>query len=117
MDGRKVDLETMMAERGIPSPPLPHPVLDSIANDKNEGIGQVIPPYVGDDQSSMPHILPKGQIPEVLKKKAAEERMEKEDAAADAEVEAAMKSLGEDEDEDPSAPKAGEDVSSDAGDK
>jgi len=88
-DGSKLDVETLEVTPNLPSPPLPNFPLDSIANDKNKGIGEVIPPYVGDDQSSMPAVLPPGKLPAVLEKKAEEDRAALE--AKQAEEEAAKK--------------------------
>jgi hypothetical protein len=95
-DGHHVDLETLEVVKGIPSPPMPSFPTDSAANDKPWG--EKIPPYVGDDQNSLPAVLPEGKLPEVLETKAAEER-----AAAEAEDEAALKAIADagDEEVDP----------------
>lgn len=128
MDGRKVDLDTLEASAPQAIPPLPHPPLDSVALDKNAGMGEIIPPYVGDDQNSLPNVLPPGQIPEVLRKKAIEEAAEaqaKAEAAEhvgpetedDAKIDAALEALATDDDEG-SATSGQEEVSSgEKGDK
>jgi hypothetical protein len=91
-DGHHIDLETLEVAKGIPSAPLPKFPLDSAANDKPWG--EKIPPYVGDDQNSLPAVLPEGKLPEVLEKKAAEER-----AVAEAEDEAVLKAITDTGDE------------------
>lgn len=60
-DGRIVDIRTgNVAPRGA-SPALPRPVLDSIANDK-QNVGQQMPQYVGGDVEGTP-----GEEPTLLK--------------------------------------------------
>lgn len=68
-DGRLVDLETLTPGRAPPSPPLPHPLLDSVANDKNFKMPpgfKFIPPYMS-DETSMTQVLPDGEKPALLK--------------------------------------------------
>lgn len=57
-DGRRVDLNTLESSPTLPSAPLPHPPLDSAANDS---------PHVGEHMPQM-----KGGIPEMLASEAAE---------------------------------------------
>src|SRR5271156_5153081 len=67
-DGRLVDLNTLEAAPRTPAEPKPHPLLDSVANDKNfkmpEGF-KFVPPYVGDD-ATMPALVPEGEKPTLL---------------------------------------------------
>ena len=69
LDGRLLDLKTMIAAAPAPVSKVPHPLLDSLANDKQ--VGMYIPPYVGED-GAMPHVLAPGETPELLKHAAAE---------------------------------------------
>lgn len=64
LDGRLVDLSTLQPGPAAPIPPLPHPKLDSVADDKQTG--QYIPPYVGDDHA-MPPVLKPGEKPALLR--------------------------------------------------
>ncbi|HEU4635663.1 MAG TPA: hypothetical protein VFS41_05750, partial [Edaphobacter sp.] len=70
-DGRLVDLSTLTPGEVAPSPKLPHPLLDSVANDI-QGVGEKMEPQLGDD-GSLPHILSPGEKPELLKTKEVEE--------------------------------------------
>lgn len=103
VDGSKVDVDSLEVTPALPSPPLPNFPIDSVANDANKGIGEVIPPYVGDDQHSLPAVLPDGKLPGVLEKKAQEEqaaaeaKKAEEEAFAKAAAEAAEKKAAADE--------------------
>lgn len=90
MDGRKVDLSTLEVQAAPALPPMPHFPPNSIANDEKRLGKEVIPPYVGDDQHSLPNVLPPGQLPEVLQKLA-------DDEAAAQQVETELSEMGEDE--------------------
>jgi hypothetical protein len=73
-DGRLVDLNTLTAAPSVPVEPKPHPLLDSVANDKNfkmpEGF-KFVPPYTGDD-STMPAIVADGEKPALLQQSVEE---------------------------------------------
>lgn len=60
--GRRVLLNEpgMPVVRSLPPPPLPHPVLDSIANDLNENVGNRTPQFPGGDapMDDDPNIMP-----------------------------------------------------------
>jgi hypothetical protein len=62
-DGRTVDLNTFQLAAPAPAVVLPHPKLDSAADDLQ--VGQYIPPYVGDD-GAMPSVLAPGEKPALL---------------------------------------------------
>jgi hypothetical protein len=68
-DGRLVDLKTMQLAPQAPTPPLPHPLLDSVRNDRHqwkypEGY-KFVPPYQSDDVT-MPNLLPDGEKPQLF---------------------------------------------------
>ena len=122
MDGRVIDLETLVVGPAAPAVVQPHPRLDSVAYDKQ--VGMYIPPYVGDD-TAMPQILAPGEKPALFKDAAtdftapssepttapvatSEEELEAAVAAAQAEAEEAQT----EEEEAPSAPTGKEQVSS-----
>lgn len=67
-DGRLVDLKTLEAAPAAPVEPKAHPLLDSLANDKNFKMPpgfKFVPPYVGDD-STMPALVGDGEKPALL---------------------------------------------------
>jgi len=118
LDGRLVDLETMEAAPAAPMPLLPHPKLDSVADDKQ--VGQYIPPYVGDDMA-MPLVLPPGEKPALLKDSemnfpppAATPEAPPADITTDADLEAAIEAAQQEAAEEPPAPTTQEAVSSEA---
>jgi hypothetical protein len=80
LDGRLFDLTTFEIGSAAPIPPLPHPPLDSVANDSPH-VGIVIPPYVGDD-TGMPHVLAPGEKPSLLKDVELSDQVDQETAAA-----------------------------------
>jgi hypothetical protein len=89
LDGRLVDLSTLQPGPAAPTPLLPHPKLDSVADDKPTG--QYIPPYVGDDHA-MPHVLQPGEKPSLLREAEREIGLDAaaSEAATDADLEAAV---------------------------
>lgn len=104
LDGRLFDLMTLKAGPAEPTPPLPHPPLDSIANDKQ--VGQYIPPYVGDD-NSLPQVLAPGEKPALFAQAEQEyapdapevtsaDVVVESDAALEAAIEAAQQDATED---------------------
>lgn len=120
LDGRLVDLSTMEAGPAAPLAVLPHPKLDSAADDLQ--VGQYIPPYVGDDLS-MPQVMAHGAKPALVKEADLEVGATATDAVltSDADLEAAVDAAtaaatGEDDqapaDLEPSAVPAQEEVSS-----
>lgn len=122
MDGRVVDLATMQPAAPAPTPLLPHPKLDSVADDKQ--VGQYIPPYVGDD-TAMPQVMPPGQKPSLLTDAAEQKAIDdtpdvpvppSQAVDTDAELEEALAAAQADGEEggevEGSAPSAQEQVSS-----
>lgn len=65
-DGRLVDFKTGRSSPMPPTPPLPNPPLDSIANDK-QNVGQHMPQFSGGDSEGV-----EGDVPELLKRMPAE---------------------------------------------
>jgi hypothetical protein len=122
MDGRVVDLATLEPGPAAPTPLLPHPKLDSVADDKQ--VGQYIPPYVGDD-TAMPQVMPPGQKPSLLTDAAEQKAIDdtpdvpvppSQAVDTDAELEEALAAAQADGEEggevEGSAPSAQEQVSS-----
>lgn len=107
LDGRLVDLSTLEVAPAMPLPLMPHPKLDSVADDKQ--VGQYIPPYVGDD-TAMPQVLAHGEKPELLKRAEAESALDNE--AADAELDAALEAQGLSVEEEAAAPAGPKTLSS-----
>ena len=118
-DGRLVDLQTMKALPASPESPLPHPQLDSVANDTPTGI--YIPPYVGDD-GAQPAIMSSTGKPALLNTPLGEEETSEEPASpaahaeepaivdTDAELEAALAAAQGDESTEPGEQTAQEDT-------
>lgn len=62
MDGRLFDLSTLQAAVLVPQPPLPHPPLDSIANDLQVGIPMGTQPG-GKGPNTLPEYTPEEDAP------------------------------------------------------
>lgn len=57
--GRRVDLKTLQVVESRPvDPPVPHPLMDSAANDDNAGKGTPAPPFLGEHEVSTSVVMP-----------------------------------------------------------
>jgi hypothetical protein len=67
-DGRLVDLQTLEAAPIGPVETKPHPLLDSVANDRNFPLpdGYRFVPERGGDDATMPQLVPAGEKPALL---------------------------------------------------